>query len=373
MAHVRLENVTKFYGQKRAVEDVSFECAEGEFFSIVGAAGAGKTTLLKMIAGIEKVNEGNIYFDSRRVNEIVPQERDVAMAFETYNLYPHFSVYDNIAFPLRAPKEKKSLSARQERERVEEIANFLGITRLLNRKPTQLSGGEKQRVSLARVMVRRPKVYLLDEPIAHLDARLKFSTQTALKRLSSSLGTTIIYVSHDYREALGLSDRMAVLRKGRVEQIGTPEEIYHKPRTDFVARFVGDPPTNLTDGELITRKGKTLFRAGDDFTIKLDKAESEAAEQTAWEDDGRRTVRLGIRSSHITVSRDKISNNSFQLPVYAVLRKHQGVMCTFELKDSFLQANLDEGVSYNMFEKVWLDFAKDRKLFFAKTIELSKK
>jgi ABC-type sugar transport system ATPase subunit len=373
MAQVRLENVSKFYGQKRAVDDVSFECIEGEFFSVTGPAGAGKTTLLKMIAGIEKVSEGTIYFDGRRVNEIPPQERDVAMAFETYNLYPHFSVYENIAFPLRAPKEKESLSAKQERERVEEIAHFLGITRLLDRRPTQLSGGEKQRVSLARVMVRKPKVYLLDEPIAHLDARLKFSTQTALKRLSSRLGTTIIYVTHDYREALGLSDRMAVLGKGRVEQIGTPEEIYHIPRTDFVARFIGDPPTNLTDGDLITSNEKILFRAGDDFTIALDKAASQAAQQAACEDGERRTVRLGIRSSHITVSRDKVSNNSFELPVYAILRTHQGVICTFELKDSFLQVNIDEGARYHMFEKVWLDFDQGHLLFFAKTIEISKK
>lgn len=373
MAEVRLENVTKMYGKKRAVSNVSFGCKEGEFFSITGPAGAGKTTILKMLAGIEPVTSGTIYLDDRPVNELSPQERDVAMAFETYNLYPHFSVYDNIAFPLRAPKRHESLSPQQERERVEEIADFLGITPLLERRPTQLSGGEKQRVSLARVMVRRPQLYLLDEPIAHLDARLKFSTQTALKRFSSQLGTTIVYVTHDYREALGLSDRVAVLGGGLIEQIGTPEEVYHTPSTDFVARFIGDPPTNLTDGEIVTRDGKMLFSAGDDFTIQIQKGLIASAEKVARQEGDRRTLRLGIRSSHIKVSKDKISENSFQLPVYAIARSPQGPMCTFELKDSFLQANIDEGLHYDMSEKLWLDLDQEHILFFEKTIEISKR
>jgi multiple sugar transport system ATP-binding protein len=373
MAHVRLEDVTKLYGTKTAVNNVSFDCKEGEFFSIIGPAGAGKTTILKMVAGIEEITSGTISFDNRPVNELPPQERDVAMAFETYNLYPHFSVYENIAFPLRAPRRTKSLSPKQEGQRVEEIAHFLGIIPLLKRRPTELSGGEKQRVCLARVMVRKPRVFLLDEPIAHLDARLKFSTQTALKKLSGQLGTTIIYVTHDYREALGLSDRVAVLRKGVIEQIGTPEDVYHTPSTDFVARFIGDPPMNLIDGEVITRDQKTFFAAGDDFTIQLQRALRASAEEAARQEGDRRPVRLGIRSSHITVSRERISDNSFQLPVYAIARSPQGPLCTFELRDSFLQANIREGVLYDMSEKLWVDFDQDHLLFFVKTMEISKK
>ncbi len=373
MAEVRLEGVTKIYGRKTAVDQVSFDCKEGEFFSIVGPAGAGKTTILKMLAGIEKVTSGTIYFDNHPVNELPPQERDVAMAFETYNLYPHFSVYENIAFPLRAPRRTERLSPKEEGQRVEEVADFLGITPLLKRRPTELSGGEKQRVCLARVMVRKPRVFLLDEPIAHLDARLKFSTQTALKKLSSQLGTTIIYVTHDYREALGLSDRVAVLRKGVIEQIGTPEEVYHTPSTDFVARFLGDPPMNLMDGEVITRDKKTFFAAGDDFTIQVQGALVASAEKAAGREGNKRTVRLGIRSSHITVSREKVSENSFQLPVYAIARSPQGPLCAFELKDSFLQANIAEGILYDMSDKVWVDFDQDHLLFFEKTIDISKK
>jgi len=222
-------------------------------------------------------------------------------------------------------------------------------------------------------MVRKPRVFLLDEPIAHLDARLKFSTQTALKRLSGQLGTTIVYVTHDYREALGLSDRVAVLRRGLIEQIGTPEEVYHTPSSDFVARFIGDPPTNLTDGELVTTDGETLFRAGDDFTIQIGEALRQAAEKVARQEAGRRTLRLGIRSSHIKVSRDKISENSFQLPVYAIARNPQGPMCTFELKDSFLQANIEEGLRYDMSERLWLDLDQEHIMFFEKSIEISKR
>ncbi|HHT79130.1 MAG TPA: ABC transporter ATP-binding protein, partial [Actinobacteria bacterium] len=224
MVEVRFENVRKLYGRKVAIDDISFTCKEGEFYSILGPTGAGKSTILKMVAGIEPVTSGNIYFDDQIVNRWPPHERDVSMAFESYNLYSHFNVYDNIAFPLRAPKWKLNLTKEEENKKVTEIADFLGIEKLLDRKPQNLSGGQKQRVSLARALVRKPKVYLLDEPIAHLDAKLKFSTQTLLREFAVNYGSTIIYVTHDYREALALSDRMMVLRKGKIDQIGTPND-----------------------------------------------------------------------------------------------------------------------------------------------------
>ena len=255
MAGVRLENVTKMYGRNKAVRDLSFSCKEGDFLSIVGPTGAGKSTILKMIAGIENITSGNIYFNDYVVNDLPPQERNVSMAFETYNLYPHLKVYDNIAFPLRAPRWRLKLTPEEERRRVQEIADFLGIGQLLDRLPQHLSGGQKQRVSLSRALVRRAEVYLLDEPIAHLDARLKFSTQTLMKEFATQYKSTIIYVTHDYREALALSDRMIVLRRGVIEQQGAPEEIYYKPATDFVGSLIGEPPMNLIDGE-IERNGK---------------------------------------------------------------------------------------------------------------------
>ena len=372
MAEVKLENVTKMYGRKLAVNNVSFNCKEGEFFTIIGPAGAGKSTTLKMIAGIEKITSGTIYFNERPVNEIPPQERDVAMAFELYNLYPHFSVYDNIAFPIRAPARGEKLSREEERQRIEEVADFLGITELLDRKPVELSGGEKQRVSLGRAMIRKPQVYLLDEPIAHLDARLKFSTQTALKKLASKLGITIIYVTHDYREALALSDRVAVLRKGVIEQIGTPEEVYSSPATDFVGRFIGEPPINLIDGEVVTKDKKTFFNAGDDFTIQIRDEVVGAMEKVVRQEDNKRKVRLGIRCARIKAAKEKISDNSFQLPVYAVVHEAGSTLITFELKNTFLAAKVESRIDYDISEKVWLDFDQDYLLFFEKTFEIGK-
>ncbi|MGD0624071.1 MAG: ABC transporter ATP-binding protein [Thermodesulfobacteriota bacterium] len=372
MAEIRLENVTKMYGRKVAVNDVSFSCKEGEFFTIIGPTGAGKTTILKMIAGIERITSGKIYFNDRLVNELPPQERDVAMAFEGYNLYPHFSVYENIAYPLRSPRVKGSLSPGEERQRVEEIASFLGIVELLDRKPKQLSGGEKQRVGLARALVRKPQAYLLDEPIAHLDTRLKFSTQTILKELASKLGSTIIYVTHDYQEALGLSDRMAVLRKGVIEQLATPEEVYSTPSSDFVGRFFGSPAINLIDGEIITRDNKVFFKAGDDFTIPIRQDLVGSMEKVARQEDGKRMVRLGIRCHRIKVAKEKISGESFQLPIYAVTHEAESTLITFELKDVFLQVRQGGRNDYALSERFWLDFDQDHLLFFKKTIELSR-
>jgi ABC-type sugar transport system ATPase subunit len=372
MAGVRLEGVSKFYGKKVAVDNVNFECREGEFFSIVGPAGAGKTTILKMIAGIEKPSLGRIYFNDQCVNELPPQRRQVAMAFETYNLYPHLSVYENIAFPLTTPDARAGLTPHEEKQKVEEIADFLGILKLLRRKPVQLSGGEKQRVSLARAMIRKAQVYLLDEPIAHLDARLKFSTQKSLKRMSHKMGTSIIYVTHDYREALGLSDRLAVLRKGRIEQLGTPREVFDTPATDFVARFLGDPPTNLVDGDVFQRDGKTFFQSGDEVAFEIREDLIRKLETVVQETDGKQTVRLGIRSFQIRLSEERTSENAFQLPVYAVARTPEGTLVTFELKNSFLQVSMEGQTQFDMSEKVWLEFDQDHLLFFEKTIEVSK-
>jgi ABC-type sugar transport system ATPase subunit len=372
MAEIRLENVTKTYGRKIAVDDISFSCKEGEFLSIIGPTGAGKTTILKLIAGIEKVTSGKIYFNDRLVNELLPQERDVAMAFEGYNLYPHFSVYENIAFPLRAPRIKGSLSPGEERQRVEEIADFLGIAELLDRKPQHLSGGQKQRVSLARALVRKPQAFLLDEPIAHLDTRLKFSTQTLLKELASKLGSTIIYVTHDYREALGLSDRIAALRKGKIEQLGKPEEMYSAPSSDFVGRLIGEPPMNLIDGEITTKDNKVFFKAGDDFTIQIREDLVGAMEKVIRQEDDKRMVRLGIRCDHIKAAKEKISGKSFPLPIYAVAHGAESTLITFELKDVFVQARIGERTDYSLSERPWLDFDQDHILFFKKTIEISK-
>lgn len=373
MAEVRLENVVKMYGKKMAVRGVSFTCHEGEFFSILGPTGAGKTTILKMIAGIEPVTSGKIYFNDRVVNDLPPQERNVSMAFETYNLYPHMTVYENIAFPLRAPRWRLKLTPQEERKRVEEIATFLGIEKLLDRLPQNLSGGQKQRVSLARALVRRAEVYLLDEPIAHLDAKLKFSTQTLLKEFAQRYGSTIIYVTHDFREALALSDRLVILRRGKVEQEGTPEEIYYYPKTDFVGRLVGDPPMNLIDGELVTHSGALFFRKGEDFMLRLEGSLAEKAESVAREENGKRIVRLGIRPEHIRLSGEKSSENALRFPVYAVIHESESSVVTFRLKDNtFLYVRTVGFCKYGRGEEVWLDFDPQWVFFYGKTVEVAK-
>jgi len=375
MVQVRFENVVKYYGRKLVINDLSFTVKEGDFFSILGPTGAGKSTILKMIAGIEPVSSGKIYFNDVVVNNLPPHERNVSMAFETYNLYSHFSVYENIAFPLRAPKWKLNLTRDEERKRVTEIASFLGIDKLLERRPQALSGGQKQRVSLARALVRKPQVYLLDEPIAHLDAKLKFSTQTLLREFAVNYGSTIIYVTHDYREALALSDNMMVLRKGKFDQIGTPEEIYYSPKVDFVGRLVGEPPMNMIDGELVQQDGKTFFKAGNSFTIELDKKLAESAGKNSFKADGKTNTRLGIRCEDIKPSMEKASENSFQLPVYVVVHEAESSVITFELENTFMHARTSESDVFRNLkgsDMVWLDFNTERMLFYVKTMEISK-
>jgi ABC-type sugar transport system ATPase subunit len=376
VAEVVLESVTKLYGRKRAVNGVSLTCREGEFLSIFGPTGAGKSTILKMIAGIEPITAGRILFNGRPVNDLPPQQRNVSMAFESYNLYPHLNVYDNIAFPLRAPRWGLKLSHAEERAKVGEIANFLGIGELLERLPQHLSGGQKQRVSLARALVRKPEVYLLDEPIAHLDARLKFSTQSLLKDFASKYRATIIYVTHDYREALALSDRVAVLRKGQIEQEAVPEDIYYHPVSDFVGRLIGEPPMNLMDGQIVEQGGRSCFQAGSSFCLPVPAGLLDSMLACARQENGSLMARLGIRCEYIKLAREKISEASFQLPVYAIVHEAESSVVTFELASVFFYARVRQElglVDYRVSEKLWLDFDPQHMMFFPKTLELSAK
>lgn len=372
MAGVRVANLVMKYGGLTALKGISFECQEGEFFTLLGPSGAGKTTTLELIAGIKTPAEGEIFIGNRLVNRLPPHERNVAMAFEKYALYPHFSVYENISFPLRSPKRLEKLTPQQERARVKEIASLLGIETLLERKPQQLSGGQKQRVSLARAMVRRPEVYLLDEPIAHLDAKLKVSARSTLKQLANRLGTTIIYVTHDYREALGLSDRLLVMRKGRVEQVGPPEELYHFPRTDFVARLIGAPPINLVDGEVEVREGKAFFATEGGFQFELKPELLDRLGEVAWKENGRRMVRIGIRPQHVRISTQKMSAASFQLPVYVVVSEAEASLITFELPECFFQTKVEGRVRYKAGEALWVEIDQDKLYFFRRSVELTK-
>jgi ABC-type sugar transport system ATPase subunit len=241
MARIRLEHVTKRFGSVTALRDVSLEVADGEFFAVLGPPGAGKTTLLRTIVGLEKPEEGEIYSDDKPLTSVFPADRDIAIMFQNLALYPDKSVYNNLAFPLKQAKLPKA----EIRRRVEETAAKLHIEPLLKRKPAKLSGGERQRVALGRALVRDPRALLLDEPLSALDALLRLEMRAELKRLQRDLGRTLIYVTHDQVEAMSMPDRVAVLNVGAVQQIDTPEVIYHRPANRFVATVIGSPPMNF--------------------------------------------------------------------------------------------------------------------------------
>src|SRR6516164_104573 len=264
MAVVETRNLTKIFkeGELGAVNNVNLETHEGEFLVFLGPSGSGKTTLLRMIAGLETPTAGEILIGGRVVNNLTPRERRIAMVFQSYALYPHLTVYKNIAFPLKAQKVPKATH----KEKVEWAASLLGIDALLNRKPRELSGGERQRVALARAIVREPSVFLLDEPLSNLDAKLRLSAREELERFHRRIGTTTIYVTHDQVEAMAMGDRIVVLNKGYVRQVGTPIQVYDDPADTFVATFLGSPPMNLIENHgLIVGFRPEHFRLAEDM------------------------------------------------------------------------------------------------------------
>jgi len=261
MAGVSLVRVSKRYGNLVAVDRVSLEIAPAEFFVILGPAGAGKTSILKMIAGIEEISEGEIRIDGGRVDVRASGDIDAAMIFENYALYPHWTVFENMAFPLKAKRRK--VTSAEINNRVAEVARHLEIGSLLERYPAELSGGQKQRVALGRALVRKPRIFLMDEPLSHLDAKLRHQMRRELKKLKESLGTSVIFVTHDYMEALSLADRIAVLNKGRVCQVGTPDDVYFSPENTFVASLFGYPRINLVEGRILSQGERLVFCSED--------------------------------------------------------------------------------------------------------------
>ncbi len=241
MARVEVRNLAKKFGKVTALAGVDLEVKDGEFIVLLGPSGCGKTTLLRTVAGLETPTEGDVYIDDTCVTRFPPRVRGVAMVFQSYALYPHMTVYENIAYPLKARK----MPEEQIQQKVQEVSRMLHIERLLDRRPRALSGGERQRTALARALVREPTVFLLDEPLSNLDAKLRTSARVELKRLQMNTGITTIYVTHDQVEALSLGDRIVIMDAGRIHQVGTPEQIYNDPTDAFVAAFVGSPPMNL--------------------------------------------------------------------------------------------------------------------------------
>jgi multiple sugar transport system ATP-binding protein len=289
MAEVVLTNLTKLFKNVVALQDLTLEIQDREFLVLVGPSGCGKTTALRLIAGLEEPTQGEIHIGGRMVNDVAPKDRDIAMVFQNYALYPHMTVFDNMAFGLRMRKTPRPDIQR----RVQQAAQMLGIERLMKRKPKELSGGERQRVALARAIVREPKVFLMDEPLSNLDAKLRVQTRAELIKLHRRLGITTIYVTHDQVEAMTMGDRIAVLSGGLMHQVDTPMNLYNHPADRFVAGFIGSPSMNFLDATVVAGDGRHYVAMGD-FRLLL--PESKAAAAREWE--GKKAI-FGIRPEDI--------------------------------------------------------------------------
>ena len=291
-ASVTFDRVTKVYDNVTAVDDFSLEVAAGEFMVFVGPSGCGKTTALRMVAGLEDIDAGEISIGDESVNELDPRGRDVAMVFQNYALYPHMTVFENIAFGLRARRAPKS----EIRRRVESAGQALGLGDLLQRKPRQLSGGQRQRVAMGRAIVRQPRVFLMDEPLSNLDARLRVQMRAEIRNLQRQYETTTLYVTHDQVEAMTMGDRVAVLRGGVLQQTGDPQSVFDRPVNLFVASFIGSPPMNLVEGQLAENGGGLAVKVGEQ---ELPIPAEMVAERPGLRAYAGRTIGLGIRPEHL--------------------------------------------------------------------------
>lgn len=292
MASIKLKNITKSYdGKNNVIENLNLDIKDGEFLVLVGPSGCGKSTLLRMIAGLEDITGGEIYIDESMVNDEAPKDRDIAMVFQNYALYPHMSVNENLSLGLKLRKFKKD----EINERVSEAAAILGIEDYLERKPKELSGGQKQRVAVGRAMVRKPKVFLFDEPLSNLDAKLRTQMRSELLRLHKQLKTTMVYVTHDQTEAMTMADRIVVLDKGIIQQFDTPINLYMNPNNKFVAGFIGSPSMNFINGKFIN-DGKPRFICSEGWQMLLEGKENDLRND---ED-----ITIGIRPEHIEITPD---------------------------------------------------------------------
>jgi multiple sugar transport system ATP-binding protein len=320
MADVKLSSLTKTFGDITAVDNMDLEVKDKEFFVLLGPTGAGKTTTLRLIAGLETPDNGKIFLEGNNVNELTPALRDVAFVFQYYTLYPNYTVRKNLEFPLRSDLRK--LSDEEITKKVAEVAKVLHIEHLLDRGTVNLSGGEMQRVAIGRAIVRSPKVFLMDEPLSNLDAKLREEMRAELSRLHYDLGSTFFYVTHDQIEAMTMGDRVAVLNEGKILQIGTPDEIYNSPGDIFVARFVGSPKINLMD---VSVDGRTLIAGEEAMVFHASDKHGKLLEKY-----GKKQLKLGIRPEDIVISKEKKGLDSFGCRIY--FKQSLGVEDVLNLK-----------------------------------------
>ena len=331
MAEIQLNNLSKRWGSFVGVDDFNLTIADKEFLVLLGPSGCGKTTTMRMVAGLEEATDGEILIDGKRVNDLEPKDRDVAMVFQSYALYPHLSVYENIRFPLKMRK----IDPKTHDEKVRRASAMVELDEFLHRKPSELSGGQRQRVALARAIVREPNVFLMDEPLSNLDAKLRVSTRAQIKNLSHELAVTTIYVTHDQIEAMTLADRVVIMKQGVVQQVGSPTDIYDMPANAFVASFIGNPAMNLIDGEI---SGGT-FRAENTEVHGLNAP------------DGK--VTLGFRAEDASVVE---SGGQINAPIYTMELLGDSTMVSVRVSgalvsikaDKNFRSEIDDSVSINI-------------------------
>jgi multiple sugar transport system ATP-binding protein len=360
MANVVMRALNKNYDEVHAVIDVNLDIRDKEFVVLVGPSGCGKTTTLRMVAGLESITSGRILIDDTVVNDLAPMDRDIAMVFQNYALYPHMSVYDNMAFGLKMRKFDKPEIAK----RVQEAAEILGIQQLLHRKPRQLSGGQRQRVALGRAIVRHPQVFLFDEPLSNLDAKLRVQMRVELKKLHERLGTTAIYVTHDQVEAMTLGDRVVVMKDGLVQQVGDPMELYNEPANRFVAGFIGSPAMNFA-GVRVAAENGSLWAESEGIRIKVPEPMKERVGPYA----GKETT-LGVRPEDLHIAAaDDPGDLCFDVAVEVVERLGSEILLDVAVGSTTMVASVDPTSKAKVHETLRLAIDPERLHFFDKETE----
>ncbi|MBI1937859.1 MAG: sn-glycerol-3-phosphate ABC transporter ATP-binding protein UgpC [Ignavibacteriales bacterium] len=354
MAEVKLINVGKIYeGKNRAVSNVNIEIKDKEFVVLVGPSGCGKSTTLRMIAGLEEISEGEIYIDGKLVNNVPPKDRDIAMVFQNYALYPHMTVFENMAFGLKLRKFSKE----EIKERVNYAAKILDIENLLDRRPKQLSGGQRQRVAVGRAIVRKPKVFLFDEPLSNLDAKLRVQMRSELARLHQKLETTVVYVTHDQTEAMTMGSRIVVMKDGLVHQVDAPLNLYNKPVNKFVAGFIGSPAMNFIDGFIIQHEGLIFTSEKEELSFTLEPEHAKKLNQFI-----NKKVTLGIRPEDFFDADENADALNINLEV--VEQMGSEVYVYFFIDGVQINARLKPDPKYRHSSKVKLQFNKNKIHFF---------
>ncbi len=364
MASVTYKNVTKKFGDVVAVNDLSIVVEDKEFLVLVGPSGCGKTTALRLLAGLEELTEGEILIGDKLVNDIAPKDRDIAMVFQSYALYPHMSVYDNMAFGLKLRKmDKKEI-----KKRVKSAAGILGIEELLDRKPRQLSGGQRQRVAVGRAIVREPNVFLLDEPLSNLDAKLRVQTRAEISKLHKQLQTTFIYVTHDQTEAMTMASRIAVMNEGVLQQIDSPQNLYDNPANKFVAGFIGSPSMNFFDAKVFSEKGSLSIDCGS-FDFKIPKSKIDLYKSYEGKE-----VFFGIRPEDIHDANygpggKNLIKTSAKVDVLELMGNE--ILAYFSIEDHDFIGRIDPRSSFKYGETVDIVFDLDGLQIFDKDTELA--